>query len=74
MRMMYVRVAYNIFLNGVCKTRFFVFVLRVQSNCFTQGVHKSCACAYQFTFAHAVCETATLRMHNKQKGEFHTLR
>ena len=38
-----------------------MLVLRAQSNCFTHGVRKSRACADQFTFAHAVWETATLR-------------
>ena len=62
------------FLNGVCETRLFVLFLRAQSSCFTHGVRKSRACADQFTLAHVVCETATLRMQKKQKGEFHTLR
>ena len=61
-----------IFFNGVCKTRLFVLVLRAQSGCFTHGVCESRACADQFTFAYAVCETASSRMQNKQKGVSHT--
>ena len=51
-----------------------MLVLRAQSSCFTHGVRKTRACADQFTFVHAVCETDTLRMQNKEKGEFHILR
>ena len=47
-----------------------MLVLRAQSSCFTQGVRKSRACADQFTFAHAVCETASLRMQLNKKASF----
>ena len=62
------------FFNGARDTRLFVLVLRAQNGWFTHGVRASRACADQFTFTHAVCKTATSRMQNKQKGEFHTLR
>ena len=39
----------------------------------THDVRESCACADRFTFAHAVCETATSRCKRNKKASF-TLR